>query len=86
MTDQQYKVILEGYGAGKGEYYIEQDLAKLFKISAEQAKKLLQSAPKTIKSNLPIAQAEKYEQAIKAAGAKCSVESMQFNLDGLSLQ
>ena len=35
--EERYRVILNGYGEGKGEYYIEEDFAKLFKMTREQA-------------------------------------------------
>jgi len=38
MSDEHYKVVLKGYTSSKGEHYIEEDLAKLFKISPEKAK------------------------------------------------
>ena len=79
-------VCLKKAMSGKGEYYIERDLAQLFKISEEQSKKLLQEPPKPIKENLSLEKATKYEEAIKNTGAKCSVESMQFDIDGLSLE
>lgn len=86
MAEELFRVILKGYAPGKGEYYIEEDLAKLFKITAQKAREILQSAPFTIKENLPVAQAEKYEAAIKKTGARCEIENMKFDLGGLSLE
>lgn len=85
MAEEQYRVILKGYGEGKGEYYIEEDFAKLFKISREKAKELFEQAPLTIKKNLSAEQAQRYESAIKNTGAKCEIENMKFDLGGLSL-
>ena len=38
MSEELYKVILKGYSRGKGEYYIEEDFVRLFKITNEKAK------------------------------------------------
>jgi ribosomal protein L7/L12 len=86
MAEEQYKVILKGYGEGKGEFYIEEDFAKLFKISREKAKELLSGEPLTIKQNISEAEARRYEAAIKQIGAKCEIENMKFDLSGLSLE
>ena len=86
MSDNNYSVILKGYSKDQGEYYIEEAFAKLFKVSPEKARELLQSAPKTIKENLSKEQAEKYQQAIKSTGALCEVENMSFDTGGLSLE
>lgn len=86
MAEELYRVILKGYGDGKGEYYIEEDFAKLFKITREKAKELLTGEPMTIKKNIPEEDAKRYEAAIKKTGALCEIENMKFNLDGLSLE
>lgn len=86
MAEGQYRVILKGYGEGKGEYYIEEDFAKLFKISREKAKELFAQTPLTIKENLSTEQAERYESAIKNTGARCEIEDMRFDLGGLSME
>ncbi len=86
MADELYTVILKGYGEGKGEYYIEEDFAKLFKITREKSRELLTGAPMTIKENLTAEAASRYEEAIKNTGAKCEIENMKFDLGGLSLE
>ncbi|MCW8956442.1 MAG: hypothetical protein OQL09_06135 [Gammaproteobacteria bacterium] len=86
MSEDLYRVILKGYSADKGEYYIEVDFAKLFKISPEKARELFGSLPATIKENLPLEKANQYKSAILKTGALCEVESMQFNVGGLSLE
>lgn len=86
MSEDLFKVVLEGYKSGKGEFYIEQDLAGLFKISREKARELLLAAPKTIKENLSLEEATKYKDAIEKTGAACNIENMKFNLGGLSLE
>lgn len=86
MAEELYRVILQGYGDGKGEFYIEEDFAKLFKISREKAKELLSGEPMTIKENLPEEAAKRYEAAIKNTGARCEIENMKFDLGGLSLE
>ncbi len=86
MSDEHYKVVLKGYTAGKGEHYIEEDLAKLFKISHEKAKELLCSAPKIIKENLSLDDAKKYKDAIDKTGAECDVDDMNYDFSGLSIE
>lgn len=86
MTEEQYRVILNGYSTGKGEYYIEEDFAKIFKITHEKAKKLFNSSPTIIKENLSFEQAGRYKKSIEKTGAVCEVESMKYNLSGLSLE
>lgn len=86
MSEELYRVILNGYSAGKGEYFIEVALAKLFKITPEKAKELLGSSPVTIKENLPLEKAEQYKKAIEKTDALCDLESMKYNLSGLSLE
>jgi hypothetical protein len=86
MSEDQYRVILKGYSPGKGEYFIELEFAKLFKITPEKAKELFKSSPKTIKENLPREQAEKYKKAIEQIGALCELENMKFDTSGLSLE
>ena len=86
MSEDLFRVILKGYTSGKGEYFIELEFAKLFKITPEKAKELLKSSPKTIKENLSREQAEKYKRAIEHAGALCELENMRFDTSGLSLE
>ena len=86
MSEDLYRVIVKGYSSGKGEYFIELEFAKLFKITPEKARELLKSSPKTIKENLPQDQAAKYKLAIEKAGAVCELENMRFDTSGLSLE
>jgi len=86
MSEELYRVIVKGYQSGKGEYYVEQDFAKLSKITPEKAKALLQAGPKTVKENVSREEAEKLKAAIEKTGAACEIESMKFDLSGLSLQ
>ena len=86
MEEEQFRIILKGYGKDKGEYYIEEDFARLFKVSREKARELLDAAPLTIKENLSADAAKRYEAAIKNTGAMCEVENMKFDLAGLSLE
>ena len=69
MAEDRYRVILKGYAAGKGEYYIELEFSKAFNIPREKAKELLSSSPTTLKEDIPLAEAKKYKQVIEAAGA-----------------
>ncbi|PCJ46798.1 MAG: hypothetical protein COA74_12925 [Gammaproteobacteria bacterium] len=86
MSQEAYRIILKGYKAGKGEYYIEESFATLFKITQKEARDYFKETPKTLKENLTLEQAEQYEADIKSAGADCEVEDMRFNLSGLSLE
>ncbi|HEX5055843.1 MAG TPA: ribosomal protein L7/L12 [Gammaproteobacteria bacterium] len=86
MAEELFRVILKGYKPGKGEHYVEQDFARLCKLTPEKAKTLLQSAPKKIKENLSKKEAEKFKAAIEQTGAACEIESMKYDFDGLSLQ
>jgi len=86
MSEDLYKVNLKGYSPGKGEYYVEEAFAKLFKIKQEKARELLSSAPTVIKENISLEQANKYQAAIEETGASCEIESMNYDLGGLSLE
>jgi hypothetical protein len=86
MAEELFRVILKGYSPGKGEYYIEQDLAKLFNITPEKAKELFSSSPTTIREKLSFEQANHFKNKLEATGASCEVESMRFDTSGLSLE
>lgn len=83
--DKNFRVILLGFSSDKGEYYIEKDFAELFKISQEKAKEMFRSVPTTIRENISLEEAQKYEKIIVKTGASCEVENMKFNISGLSL-
>ena len=83
--DTNFRVILLGFSSGKGEYYIEKEFAELFKIGHEKAKEMFRSVPTTIRENITLEEAQKYERAIKKTGASCEVENMKFNISGLSM-
>jgi hypothetical protein len=85
VVDTNFRVILLGFSSDKGEYYIEKEFAELFKISPEKSKEMFRSVPTTIRENISLEEAQKYEQAIKKTGANCEVENMKFNISGLSL-
>jgi len=42
--------------------------------------------PAIIKENLPFEQANQYKNAIEKTGALCEVESMKYNISGLSIE
>jgi len=86
MSEEQCRVILKGYGTGKGQYYIEADFAELFKITQEKATKIFKACPAIIKENLSFEEANKYQAAIEKTGAKCEVESTKYDFGGLSLE
>lgn len=77
--------MLLGFSSEKGEYYIEREFAELFKISHEKSKDLFRSVPTTVRKNITLEEAQKYERAINKTGAICEVENMKFNISGLSL-
>lgn len=80
-----FRVKLLGYGAKKGEYYIEQDYGKLFNMTQAEARQLFKSLPHVVAEGLTEAEAEELKEKIVAAGAKCEIEDMRFNLSHLSL-
>ncbi len=86
MSEELYRVVLKGYAPNKGEYYIELEFAKLFKITPQKAKELLTTSPTIIKENLSVEKANQYKSAIEKTGAVCEVESMKYDLSGLSLE
>ena len=86
MAEELYRVVLTGYGTGKGEHYIEADFAKLFKITHEQAKQVLKETPKTLKETLTLEMASKYKQAIDGTGAKCEIENMRYDTSKFTLE
>ncbi len=86
MKQDLYRVVLNGYKSGKGEYYIEKNFANLFKITPEKAKEFFADSPKTLKENFSLDQAEQYQKVIEKTGASCVVENMKFDLGGLSLE
>lgn len=86
MTDKQFRVKITGYTSGnKGQYYVETDFAKLFKIPHDKAKAIFKSLPYTVKENLSSVEAEQYKVAIEKVGATCIIENMKHNLDGFSI-
>lgn len=86
MSDELYRVVLKGYQAGKGEYYVELDFAKQFKISPEKARELLSSAPTIIKNNITLEKANQYKKVMDKIGVTCEIESTKFNITDLSLE
>ena len=86
MSGIKYKVVIKGYGSDKGEYYIEEDFAKLFKISHNRAKELIRSAPAILKEGLSKEEAERYANAIRKTGVKCDIDDMRFDFSGLSIE
>ena len=87
MTDSvTYKVIITGYQPDQGTYYVEKNLADLFKISSKQAQQLLASTPYTVKEGLSEDDAKKYKKAISKAGVKCEIEDNRYNISGLSIE
>ena len=85
MSDERYRIVLTGYSSEKGEFYVEQDIAKLFKTTPERARQLLKRAPTKLKENLPVDEANRYRVAIERTGATCDVENMRYNISGLSI-
>ncbi|MCG6937012.1 MAG: hypothetical protein LJE83_02410 [Gammaproteobacteria bacterium] len=86
MSEDLYRVIVNGYAADKGEYFIEMEFAKLFKITPEKSRKILRASPTTIKMNLSIEKANQYKYAIEKTGVLCELENMKYDISGLSLE
>ena len=86
MPEEHFRLILKGYSKEKGEYYTEQDFAALLKIDVKKAKKLLKSAPVKLKEGLTEEMAAKYKKAMEKTGVVCEIETMRFDLSGLSLK
>lgn len=87
MSNITYRIILEGYLPGKGEFYIEEDFAKVAQIPLEKARALFKSCPVKLTEGLSEADTEKYIAIMKKVGAKCAKEDMRnsFDLDHLSV-
>ena len=85
MSEELFKVMLMGYSADKKEYFTDADFAKLFNITTEKANALLHSAPKMIKENITLEQAELYKSKVEETGVVCEIESME-NEGGLTLE
>lgn len=86
MVEEMYRVILTGYGTGKGEHFIEADFAKLFKITHEQARQVFKETPRILKEQLTQELADKYKAAIEDTGAKCEIENMRFDTSKFTLE
>jgi len=86
MDEAKFEVVLKGYGSDKGEYYIEKDFAEMFKLPIEKVKRLFKSTPRVLKENMTEAEAEKFQKAIQATGAKCEVVDNRYDISGLSLE
>ena len=70
MTDQQYNLVFRGdIAAGHKLAEVKQRLANLFKTPPEKIEKLFSGRPVAIKKGLAGADAERYLQALTAAGA-----------------
>ena len=93
MSEGLYKVVITGYyhiditgyKTSKGEYYIEKDFAALCHITPQQARKLIQSSPTTIKENLTIDEANRYRDKIEKTGVSCQIQDMDSKPAELSL-
>ena len=72
MAGDRFKVVLSGELDGDREA-VRDALATLFKLSAEEATRLLDAAPVTVKRGLDEDTAAKYRAAIEQTGARCEV-------------
>lgn len=86
MSEQKFNIILTGYGSGKGKYFIESDLAEMFKIERRDARTLLEACPVTIKNELSESIAQRYIDGIEAVGATCEREDLRFDLGKYSIE
>lgn len=85
MDEAKFSVVLKGYGSAKGEYYIEQDFAEMFKLAPEKVKKLFKNAPRVLKENMSQGEAEKFKKAIDRTGATSEVVDKRFDFGDLSV-
>lgn len=90
MSEGTYKVVLKGYGdSEKGKYYVEQELAELFKIDQKVAKKLLEitgSEPRSVKVNVDGKTAERYLKALEKTGATGEAIDTRYDFSHLSIE
>jgi len=76
MSQSRYKVIFSGEPLpAVSEETLKANLAKLFKISLEEAQNLLYRGDIILKRDLPEAEAERYLAALQNAGAVCREEA-----------
>ncbi len=74
---QPYRVILTGYANNQDAQLVEENIARFFKITLNQARQVLNDVPKSLKENLTLARATTYQKAIENTGAKCTIENMR---------
>jgi len=76
MSEPRYKIIFSGEPLPSvSDETLKTNLAKLFKISPEEAQNLMFRGEITLKRDLPEAEAERYLAALQNAGAACRKEA-----------
>jgi len=76
MSQPRYKIIFSGEPLPSvSDETLKANLAKLFKISPEEAQNLMFRGEITLKRDLPEAEAERYLAALQNAGAACRKEA-----------
>ncbi len=94
MSEELYKIVLTGYyhvditgyKTHKGEYYIEKDFARLFNITPQKARELIQNSPTEVKKNITIEEANHFRDKIESVGVSCQIQDMDSKPSELSLE
>jgi|GEM_PF-1735464 len=83
MNNKRYSVIIINNPALDAERTssLVNNLSKLFKVSEEKARSILQKEQLVIKQNIDRQTAEKYHRAITGAGANCRIEQQLMEDD-----
>lgn len=80
-----YRVLIKGVKPSSNAKLVITNMAKLFKISIEDAERVLEADVHVVKGCLPLSKAAQYHTAIEAAGANCIVEpEMKSESDDIS--
>ena len=69
-----YRVLIKGIKADADANLVRTHVAKLFKISIDDAGRILEAKIHVVKGGLTMSKAAQYHSAIEAAGANCMVE------------
>ncbi len=85
MLNETFKLVVDGYLPGVGEYYVEENFASLFNISRKRAQKILRSGPYDIKKDLDKPKADAFVKIIRELGVNCQAESTRYDTSHLSL-
>ena len=76
MEEQRYNVVFAGPN-NTGEEYVDilmQELRDRFHLSIEAVQKMMTLAPVTVKHELTLVDAQRYQEALEAIGASVQIE------------